>query len=157
MFYGSWKLGMLDEGYEKVKFVREKVFVEENGIPASEEYDRNDEIAAHLYVEQEDGTPIAAARMYPDGKNTVIGRIAVMKDFRAESYYEFCLRMLLYKGQTIPNERIVTEVPTEFAGLYEKFGFSYDSEPFMTRGEMHVAMSVPSDGITWFSDCGGKH
>ncbi len=151
MFIAKWKMGLVD--FEGVRAVREKVFVAGQGLPYDEEFDSFDGISFHLYITTEEGAPIAAARIHPEGNNTAIGRIAVLKQFRNAGYEEFALRMLLFKAQNLAGERITTLAPASSRELYERFGFRADRTAVLTRGAEHVPMSVGRDGITWFSQC----
>ncbi len=151
MFIAKWKMGLVD--FEGVRAVREEVFVAEQGVPYDEEFDSFDGISFHLYITTEEGAPIAAARIHPEGNNTAIGRIAVLKQFRNAGYEEFALRMLLFKAQNLAGERITTIAPASSRELYERFGFRADGAPGFTRGPEYIRLTVGKDDITWFSQC----
>jgi predicted GNAT family N-acyltransferase len=151
MFIAKWKMGLVE--FEGVRAVREEVFVAEQGVPYDEEFDSFDGISFHLYITTEEGLPIAAARIHPEGDNTAIGRIAVIKQFRNAGYEEFALRMLLFKAQNLAGERITTLAPASGRELYERFGFRADGDTESIRNSECVRMSVGRDEITWFSQC----
>ncbi len=151
MFIAKWKMGLVD--FEGVRAVREAVFVTEQGVPYDEEFDSFDGLSFHLYITTEEGAPIAAARIHPEGNNTAIGRIAVIKQFRNDGYEEFALRMLLFKAQNLAGERITTLAPESSRELYERFGFRADRTAEFSRRAEYIPMSVGRGDITWFSQC----
>ncbi|MFW2154093.1 GNAT family N-acetyltransferase, partial [Acinetobacter gyllenbergii] len=60
------------------KLIRTSVFVEEQHIPETEEWDAHDAISQHFVV-YHDAQPIATARLL---QNRSIGRVAVLKAYR---------------------------------------------------------------------------
>ena len=68
-------------GRERCRFVRKKVFVEEQGFSEELEFDEIDVTAWHLSV-VEHGVPVGAARLY--GQNAVYhaGRICILPEYR---------------------------------------------------------------------------
>ena len=66
---------------EDAKMIRQKVFVEEQGF--ENEFDDIDQRSLHLVVYQ-DNEPIGCARMYPERENMILGRIAVLKEYRGQ-------------------------------------------------------------------------
>ena len=129
MFKAIWKLGAHD--IELAKSIRRAVFIEEMGLPESEVFDARDAYSAHLEVFEEDTLePIATARMYPDFARdncdccavpaTHIGEIAVMKQYRdTNQYYDFALRMLLYKAQSLSGQKLVADIFPSELPFYE--------------------------------------
>ncbi|HWS29463.1 MAG TPA: hypothetical protein VN512_05035 [Clostridia bacterium] len=151
MFQARWSFGR--ENFERVREMRRFCFVQEQGIAQSEEFDAFDGISAHLFVEDEAGTPIASGRIFPDRDITRIGRITTMPDFRNERYDDLVLRLLLYKAEGLAGKSIVTCPRESEAAFYEPFGFKRDGASFFGRNAMRVRLSVPRDGILWHSDC----
>lgn len=156
MFEGHWQFG-LHQGGDALA-LRRRVFVEEKGIPEAEEFDAFDEYAAHLFLRDMDtGAPIAAGRIYPDGEDTRIGRIAVLPEYRNEPYDEFVLRVLLDKAQTLAGQRILIDADAAEEALCLPFGFRETGEARQSRGAMRKTLFVPADGVIWHSACGGHH
>jgi predicted GNAT family N-acyltransferase len=149
MFMAIWKLGAHD--IELAKSIRRAVFIEEMGLPESEVFDARDAYSAHLEVFEEDTLePIATARMYPDFARdncdccavpaTHIGEIAVMKQYRdTNQYYDFALRMLLYKAQSLSGQKLVADIFPSELPFYEAFGFKSTDEN-TTAGKIRVAV-----------------
>lgn len=153
MFTATWKWGLTN--FDEVRAVRTAVFIEEGGVSPDEEFDWFDGISAHLLVKTRSGELIAAARMYPDGGQTHIGRIAVMPVFRDQPYKEFCLRMLLFKAQSLAGEEIVVSSPVDDVVLYASFGFVPAGAPVFEHGGEHINMRVKRGEIRWHSQCKG--
>lgn len=151
MFQARWSFGR--ENFERIREMRHFCFVQEQGIAQSEEFDDFDGISAHLFVEDEAGTPIASGRIFPDGEYTRIGRIATMPAYRSERYDDLVLRLLLYKAEGLAGKSIVTCPRESEAAFYERFGFRREGEPFFERNAMRIKLTVPRDGILWHSDC----
>lgn len=53
------------EQQQAVRMIRERVFVEEQGVPRNLEYDTHDETAIHLLVLDEMNRPVATGRTRP--------------------------------------------------------------------------------------------
>ena len=152
MFKSSWIFGSLEA--EAPLALRRKVFVEEQGIAESEEFDRFDGYAAHVFVEDEI-SPIAAGRMYPAGDFTYADRICVHPNYRKEPYDELVLRIMLDKAQQLAGKKIAALLTQEEAKLYIPFGFAPEGETISARNGARKLYTVDRDSIIWDSPC--KH
>ena len=65
-----------------LRVIRHKVFVEEQGVPASEEWDDKDELAAH-FIAYDGKRPVGCARLFKDG---YFGRMAVLAEHRDQDW-----------------------------------------------------------------------
>src|SRR5690606_28043988 len=63
---------------DSVRDIRRAVFIDEQRVPADEEWDADDTGAVHFLMSA-DGQPVGTARLLPDGH---IGRVAIMRDWR---------------------------------------------------------------------------
>ena len=135
MFKACWSLGK--EDFAIVEALRGVL-----GVPV----DELDEYAAHVYVSDEDGAPIAAGRMYPIGDALRIDRIIAAGEYASLPYEELTLRILLYRARELPQEFVEVENTPAIDELLPRFGFSpKKDEPAMFR--------CARAGITWFSQC----
>lgn len=75
-----------------IRQVRHAVFVLEQAIPASLEWDGHDAHCAHVLGLLEDGRAIATGRLQEDGR---IGRMAVLTDWRGQGIGRAILERLL--------------------------------------------------------------
>ena len=152
MFKALWGIGK-EEGAGAMA-VRRAVFVEERGMDCEREFDLMDEFAAHLFVSDEAGVPIAAGRMYPEAGRVMLDRIAVMPDFRSLPYDDLVLRVMLYKAQQTELIDIAAAVEPGAEKLYIPFGFRIAGETLL-RGEKTALYTVPRQNVIWDSAC--KH
>lgn len=152
MFQSHWIFGSAQA--QQPLALRREVYVLEQGVPEDEEFDRFDGYAAHLLITDEVG-PIAAARMYPSGDVTCIGRIAVAKPYRAEPYDELCLRIMLDKASSLAGSTVAARLTEAEAALYLPFGFARTGDFTQYRGAPRALYIVARDGVVWDSPC--KH
>lgn len=65
---------------DDIRYIRETVFIKEQGF--ENEFDEIDSVAIHILVKK-DKKAIATARLYLENNSYHIGRIAVLKEYRA--------------------------------------------------------------------------
>jgi predicted GNAT family N-acyltransferase len=126
-----------DEG--AIKAVRRAVFIEEQGIPESEEWDEMDAVCEHVLALDEDGTPIATGRLAPDGK---IGRMAVLKAWRARGLGAALLRFLMESARRRAFPQCYVYAQSHAFGFYARYGFAAQGEEFMEAGIPHRRMQL---------------
>jgi len=151
MYYSQWSLGL--ESFDAPKSIRQKVFVDELGMPQEEIFDQYDQYAAHLVIWEDDAV-VAAARMYPKEEGDVwVDQIAVLPAYRKKFYGDLCTRLLLNKGEKVAQRDIVFLAPEKSLPYLRTFGFNEDGNK---AGNWHI-MRVKKDGVLWYSACGEKH
>jgi len=126
--------------------VRERVFCREQGVPRSEEVDGLDDEALHLVaIGPGDGNVIATLRVLLVAGRAKIGRVAVERDWRrlglASRMLEMAIKLARESG--CRDARLAAQV--EATRLYERAGFTVESEPFIEAGIDHVWMGRPLD------------
>lgn len=122
--------------------IREKVFIEEQQIPAELEFDEYDFIATHvvMYIEE---IPIGTGRLLLKSDNKwYIGRIAVLKEYRGKSYgRDVVLELMrIAKNKGIKEAHIHSQVYA--IPFYEKLGWKAFGEEFEEDGIQHKEMSI---------------
>lgn len=138
------KIKFTDSGkeIEEARFIREKVFQEEQGIERETDFDGMDQNAEHVIV-YVDGQPVGTARVrdITDRKKLAkVERVAVLKEYRhlglgrgIMDYIEDYLRQNgIYE--------IKLDSQDEAKGFYEKLGYLQKGEPFEEAGKPHVEM-----------------
>ncbi len=133
--------------------IRRAVFIEEQNCPEEEDIDGFDAQALHLMV-YVDEAPAATGRIWHDGTNFRIGRLAVKKEFRGQKLGDLALRLLLYKAFSSGAEALHISAQTYIMPLYRKFGFREYGEEFMEAGIPHYLMKVGKDEVVYPSACG---
>jgi predicted GNAT family N-acyltransferase len=136
--------------------VRKAVFVKEQQVSEEEEFDEYDASALHLIIYIDEQTA-ATGRIWHDGKNFRIGRLAVLKQFRGQQIGDLALRLLLYKAFSSGADVIEISAQTYIMPLYSKFGFKEYGEEYMEAGIPHMAMKVTKDEVIYPSACQGQH
>lgn len=134
--------------------LRREVFVEEQGCPEAEEFDGFDAQALHLVV-YVDEQPAATGRIWHDGSDFRVGRLAVLPRFRGRKLGDLALRLLLYKAFGSGAQSVTISAQTYIMPLYRKFGFRAYGEEYMEAGILHMAMKVSKDEVVYPSACGG--
>jgi predicted GNAT family N-acyltransferase len=124
--------------------VRERVFCVEQGVPREEELDGLDDQALHVVALQpRAGQVIGTLRLLLDGGRAKIGRVAVEREWRGRGIASRMLALALQRAQErgCRDARLASQL--EATGLYERAGFTVESEPFDEAGIAHVWMSRP--------------
>lgn len=135
--------------------LREEVFVGELNMDEEPERDENDSLAMHLVL-YDDGIPVAAGRLYHDGKTFRIGRCCVKKGFRGQGFGDMLVKLLLLKAFSYNPSEVVISARQVMQGFYEKYGFVPFGDSYIEAKEPHIAMRVNKDTLTYPSKCGGE-
>ena len=133
----KWFFG--DKGLEDAYAVRQAVFVHEQNIDETEEYDGTDSACVHL-VAYEDGAPIATGRIMILADEYVIGRVAVLKAHRGKGLGAGIMQALIEACCAMGGDRQTLHSQAHARGFYEKLGFVAYGEEFMEAGIPHIAM-----------------
>lgn len=138
MLKGIWKGP--GEDLEEAHGIRREVFVEEQKVDPSLEWDTLDAKADHLVI-YDDQKPIATGRLRK-GKNGVytFERIAVRKPYRGQHIGEFLMKIMINEAFERGGLQGVVHAQVQAQGFYEKLGFSVEGERHMSAGIEHVHM-----------------
>ena len=130
-----------------VKAIRNKVFVEEQGVPPALEWDGLDEGSYHVLAYSPEGAPIGTGRLLPDGR---IGRIAVLPEWRKKGVGRALLDLLLVIANKMGNDEVRLHAQTRAVAFYRKRGFVRQGKEFMEAGIPHVTMKrKTADQTSW--------
>lgn len=130
------------EDLQKAFSIREKVFVEEQGVPLEEEFDQYDTLEAdceHILVYyQEEAVGTGRVRFVDHfGK---LERICILEDYRKYGLGKIIISALeeiaLEKGMT----HAKLHGQTQAEGFYKKLGYHTASDVFMEADIPHVLM-----------------
>lgn len=127
-------------GKNRLKALREKVFVLEWRLPEEAEFDEHDEQAFHVIITDDVEGPIATGRLTKDGE---IGRIAVKPSFRNERVYRKLFRALIQiaKVQSVSTISVCCELNS--VPYHEQLGFSPEGHAYMDAGIPRQRMACP--------------
>ena len=122
-----------------LRAVREQVFVIEQKVPLSLEWDDMDSRSEHVLAFNSSERPIGTGRLLPDGH---IGRMAVLKEWRGQGIGSAILEALMLLGWENSHEALVLNAQVAAAPFYERHGFEKHGEIFDEAGIPHIEMSL---------------
>lgn len=118
--------------------VRLAVFVVEQGVPESEEWDEADFTCRHVIATLK-REPIATGRLAPDGK---VGRLAVVSEHRGQGIGARVLALLLEEATRRKLQRVYLHAQVNALPFYERFGFTAEGDTFDEAGIAHRRMRL---------------
>ena len=130
----SWNLQQ-----DSLQTIRNRVFTEEQGIPAALVWDADDQTATHFLVTNQ-YIGLGAGRLLADGK---IGRMAVLPEHRGQGLGRLLLDGIIDHARRHAYPRLYLHAQESAIGFYEAAGFSPMGEPFEEAGIPHLAMELP--------------
>jgi len=120
-----------------IQQVRRAVFIEEQGIPETLEWDGRDAACRHVLALEPGGGAIATGRLAADGR---IGRMAVLRKWRGRGVGRALVLQLLRQAGHSGLRYVHAHAQMAVSGFYERMGFQITGQPFVTVGIAHVAM-----------------
>lgn len=144
----NWKLKSFDqltttEMYNLLS-LRTAVFVVEQNCPY-QELDGKDQVAQHLWLENEAGEVVALCRLLPQGLSFAeasIGRVLVNPAYRGENWGRALVKAALEVLQQAGEDAVTIEAQYYLRDFYRGFGFVENSEPFDEDGIKHDNMKL---------------
>jgi len=120
-----------------LRSIRRDVFVVEQNVPESLEWDGIDGACRHAIVEDSAGRPIGCGRLLPDGH---IGRMAVLREWRGRGVGSALLVALTNLARELHFPKVMLNAQTQAMPFYARFGFAPVGAPFEEAGIPHQAM-----------------
>lgn len=131
-----------DTDREALQCVRRSVFIEEQCIPESEEWDDVDPVARHVLAFAGKRDAIGTGRLEPTGK---IGRIAVLPQHRGSGVGSLIVRHLVNYATESGFTRVYLHAQVAAQSFYERLGFTAEGPAFHEVGIPHVRMSLGTE------------
>ncbi len=130
---------------EEARKIREEVFIQEQGF--KNEFDEIDIHANHLIL-YDNKRPIATCRFFAHGlpEDYVIGRIAVIKEYRGQNIGTYLLKAAETEIKKIGGKRIFLHAQNKVKNFYEKRGYSSFGKIELDEYCPHVWMSKEIGG-----------
>lgn len=128
-----------DSHRDRLRQVRERVFVEEQSVPRELEWDGEDEVCTHILALTEAGQAVGCARLMPSGQ---IGRMAVLPEFRGTGLGRRLLDEAIEEAKRQGMRHVHLHAQTHAAGFYRKAGFLPVGGEFMEAGIPHQGMEL---------------
>ncbi len=123
------------EDRHEISLVRREVFIVEQKIPESEEWDDADENSSHVLVFSEKRDVVGTVRIEANGK---IARLAVLAEYRGQGVGSAMLTRLVEEARQRDFSQVYLHAQTHALNFYKKFGFVSDEEIFSEGGIPHV-------------------
>ena len=136
------------DAQQLLRQIRTEVFIQEQGVPVTEEWDGLDESASHFLVRTHQGEAIASARVLTEAepRRYRIGRVAVLKTFRRQGVGLLLMRFIMDECLSQPTSaKLYLHAQTQCQYFYELLGFVAEGEEFMDAGIPHIAMHYDTD------------
>ncbi|MDF2544027.1 MAG: GCN5-related N-acetyltransferase [Herbinix sp.] len=143
------KLLSYGDDLTEVYHIRKKVFQEEQGITPEEDFDDLDQESIHVIVYEDSNNKkaVATGRIYYNGVNCKIGRVAVLKEYRGKQYGDFVVRMLINKALTSGVPEVYLNAQLSTVGFYEKIGFQTVGDIYEEVGIPHIKMVLKEENL----------
>ncbi|NUF51009.1 GNAT family N-acetyltransferase [Acinetobacter seifertii] len=118
------------------KYIREQVFIREQGIAPEDEWDDFDATAVHFMVYDQE-QPIATARLLPQHS---VGRVAVLMPYRKQGIGKILMQHIIdyARNQKLPYLKLSAQ--TYVTAFYEALGFNVQGEVYQDCGIPHIDM-----------------
>ena len=117
--------------------VRRAVFIDEQGVSETLEWDAHDAASIHWLAASDDGTPIGCARLLPDGH---LGRMAVLPGWRGRGVGHALLAAVTSAAKLRGHATLRLSAQTHAAAFYARAGFVAVGDEYDEAGIPHVAM-----------------
>jgi len=117
--------------------IRREVFIKEQNVPETLEWDEFDKEAIHILVFDENQKPIATGRLKIDGQ---IGRMAVIKSQRKQGIGSAVLKALLQHSQQHAFPKPFLHAQLSAVNFYKKHGLVEYGHEFMDANIPHRSM-----------------
>ncbi len=118
--------------------IRRQVFIEEQNVPESLEWDGEDNNAFHLLAVDHHSNPIGCVRMLKDGH---IGRMAVIKPWRQQGVGSCLLTQMIELAAKHAIKTIELDAQCHAISFYQRHGFTIASDEFLDAGIPHQKMT----------------
>ncbi len=120
--------------------IREKVFVEEQKVPAGAEYDQHDK-TAHHYLATHNGIPCGAARWRQTDNGVKLERFAVLSQYRNQAVGSQVLKKVVEDVKAAhPKEKIYLHAQLPAVNFYIRHGFEPMGDVFTECDIEHYKM-----------------
>lgn len=128
---GGW------EQLEKdAKYIREQVFIQEQGIAPEDEWDDLDATVLHFIVYDKE-QPIATARLLPQHS---VGRVAVLVPYRKQGIGKILMQHIIDYARSHKLPYLKLSAQTYVTAFYEALGFQVQGEVYEDCGIPHIDM-----------------
>lgn len=119
--------------------LRRRIFVVEQQVPESLEWDDADAVCLHALALDARGNPVATGRLLPDGH---IGRMAVVPEWRRRGVGSAILGFLIASARQQRMAAVHLNAQTHALDFYARHDFEVHGDEFMEAGIPHRKMTL---------------
>lgn len=135
-----------DPRMTEVFSIRNQVFTNEQGVASDIERDEKDVKAWHAYV-YDNEISIGTGRLIIQEGEFLIGRIAVLYQFRGQAFGDLIVKMLIDKAFREGAETCFVHSQLQVIEFYKKIGFIPFGDTYEESGIMHQSMYIKKEMI----------
>ncbi len=125
--------------HQRLREIRETVFIQEQSVPIQMEWDEWDARAWHLLALDEKDNSLGTARICANGQ---IGRMAVFRQYRRQGIGSALLNQAIKLARTRQLSPIFVHAQTAVEPFYNQFGFIPVGKEFIEAGIPHIEMHL---------------
>lgn len=124
--------------------LRRAVFIEEQNIPESLEWDENDAVVLHAVARNRLGQVIATGRLlHAEDGMSHIGRMAVHRNLRSGGHGAAVVRVLEEAAKARGDREVALNAQRSAERFYARLGYAVHGEGFEEAGIPHIEMRRP--------------
>lgn len=123
---------------DRLRRIRRIVFIDEQKVPESLEWDGLDDDACHFLAIDSAGRDLGCARLLPTGQ---IGRMAVLASERGKGIGERLLQTAVKRAEGLGMNAAFLHAQTHAIGFYERGGFTATGDEYLEAGIPHRNMT----------------
>lgn len=132
------KLTKHSKKFGLVRLIRSEVFVQEQGVSLSDEYDQYEELSTHYLMTYNDKA-IACARSRKTDLGLKLERFAVLKEFRGQGYGKQLVKWVLADLKS-NGKPIYLHSQLQVEKFYSNLNFEKVGDQFEEAGILHFKM-----------------
>lgn len=121
---------------QHAKYIREQVFIQEQGITPEDEWDDLDAVVLHFIVSDKK-QPIATARLLPQHS---VGRVAVLMPYRKQGIGKILMQHIIEYARNHKMPYLKLSAQTYVTAFYEALDFKVQGEVYEDCGIPHIDM-----------------
>lgn len=133
------KICTTQSDFFSVMHVRSRVFMDEQNVSPLIELDDRDFDAVHI-VSYADGKPCASCRILKEDGYAVLGRLAVMPEYRKKGLGSEVLKFAEETAKSLGYSELRLHAQYHARHFYEENGYIPYGETFYEAGILHVSM-----------------
>ena len=121
--------------------IRIAVFVDEQGVPLTDEIDGHEDEAEHILVHDDAGRPVGTGRWRSVDGAAKLERICMLASHRQHGIGRLIVGAMEDAARRHGMKKALLHGQVQAAPFYEKQGYEQVSEPYMEDGIFHVTMT----------------